>query len=486
MINENQKNTGKNEALDALEGGMQLAFKNAEYEKVRSLALDIKAIDPENQIVKQLLSKLDAEQPAQDKAKKAEKVKEYENMLRILNKQRDYKKIKSLAQELKSFDPSNKAADKWINKADRKLLGKGLLASIFSKKPAQTKPVEKKGEPVPNLNLSPTSAPVEASKATVKAPESQANLKTPAAISPSPVPKPEVRPTPPSLPVESLSSKEDVAEKKALEEKEPTPAPTKKALGNTFTRMFGGGDSKGSGSIIDKIVEKTDQKKAKDVQKTPFNWLKFARGMMNVTMVFILFTAGFLYLSLDPNNTVLGFFGIEQNTGSNLHAAAEVLSNKETEVEVLKKEIEVYKSGYNDADIALVQSIIDKRIDWPDTFEKIKEVTNSVYDLNDFFNYVEYNNYSLDTDNKTVRLSGTLTDPLGRNLTKLVELEEAFKYYPKDKNNPNDTTKPYFTDLKEMTSFSKSLDEETGRFMSSFQLSFAFNEAEDDDADQQE
>jgi nitrogen regulatory protein P-II 2 len=123
-----------------------------------------------------------------------------------------------------------------------------------------------------------------------------------------------------------------------------------------------------------------------------------------------------------------------------------------------------------------VETIIDERINWPDIFAKINEVTNSVYELNDFFKYVEYNNYSFDAEQGSIRVTGTLSDPLGRNLTKLVELEEAFKFYPKDKNNPEDTTQPYFTEFREFTSFSKSLDPRTGRFTSNFQMSFSLNE----------
>jgi len=463
-----QNSVGKNDSLDALEAGIQLAYKNGQYEKVHSLASDIRALDPNNRVVSQLLSKLEVDdRPLDDEVGRSKKVGEYENMLRILNTQRDFKKIKQLAQELKVFDPSNKAADKWLKKAERKLLGKGLLASIFSKKPVHQKPVEKLGNPLPDLNLRPT--------------------KTVSALSALPTVGSTQTVSKPSIKAPDIST--DLQVPKVTTEFIESEAPVKKKLGNTFTRIFGGdvpGSKSGAGSIIDQIVEKTDQKKPKKAQKTPFNWLKFAQGMMNFVLVFVLFTAGFLYLSLDTNNTVLGLFGIDHNTGSNLHAAAQVLSDKEMEVKTLNQEIAVYKTGYNDADIELVQSIIDQRIDWPDTFSKINEVTNFVYDLNDFFNYVEYNNYSLDTDSMTVRLSGTLTDPLGRNLTKLVELEEAFKYYPRDKANPDDPTKPYFYDLKEMTSFSKSLDEETGRFISSFQLSFALNDHSAAEADAQE
>lgn len=270
-------------------------------------------------------------------------------------------------------------------------------------------------------------------------------------------------------------------------------AKPKEKKGNLFTRMFGGKEeAKDKKSIIDTIVAKTGEakkvekkeakkevKKIKGVKKEEDAgaFLTFARVFMNFAAVFIVFSAGFLYVDfIDKENTFLSLVGIQENTGSRLHKASEETRELSREEAILNQNIELYKGGYQDNSLDIVANIIDERINWPDIFAKINEVTNSVYELNDFFKYVEYNNYSFDAEKGAIRVSGTLSDPLGRNLTKLVELEEAFKYYPKDKNNPDDPTKSYFHAFREFTSFSKTLDQKTGRYTSNFQLSFALSE----------
>lgn len=204
--------------------------------------------------------------------------------------------------------------------------------------------------------------------------------------------------------------------------------------------------------------------------------LTFSKMFLNFTAIFILLSATFLYVEwMDKQNAVLGLVGIQENTGGKLYQAAAEMDVLKKQEDSLNKDIELYKGGYSDKDFATVQKIIDNRINWPDIFSKITEVTNSVYELNDFFKYIEYNNYAFDDTTNSIRVTGTLSDPLGRNLTKLVELEQAFQNYPRDKNNPDDKTKPYFKGFLEMNSFSKKLDTTTNRFTSSFQLSFQLN-----------
>ena len=242
-------------------------------------------------------------------------------------------------------------------------------------------------------------------------------------------------------------------------------------------------------SIIDTIVAKTDEKKvekapkkkaiklkkAKDEDATAI--LTFAKVFMNFTAIFIIFSAAFLYVEfIDEQNTMLSLIGVEENTGSRLHTAAEDNIKNKRQEGVLSKDIELFKGGYQDSALGAVDQIIDSRINWPDIFNKIDDVTDSIYDHNKFFKYIEYNNYSFDAEKGTIRVTGTLTDPVGRNLTRLVELEEAFIYFPTDKNNPDDPGKPFFSGFREFTSFSKTLDQTTGRYTSNFQLSFELNE----------
>ena len=123
-----------------------------------------------------------------------------------------------------------------------------------------------------------------------------------------------------------------------------------------------------------------------------------------------------------------------------------------------------------------MEALIESRINWPDLLKKINEVANSVYELNDFFNYIEYSNYSVDFKTGAIQVSGTLSDPEGNNLAQLVVLEEAFKNYPRDPSNPDDTTIPYFENFAEFNSLSKTFDDEMGRYTSGFQLAFSIKD----------
>ncbi len=60
-----------------------------------------------------------------------------------------------------------------------------------------------------------------------------------------------------------------------------------------------------------------------------------------------------------------------------------------------------------------------------------------------------------------------------RRRARLIELESAFKNYPRSAADPDDKTEPYFYGIQEFKTVSKSLDRRTGRFVSNFQLSFS-------------
>jgi len=164
---------------------------------------------------------------------------------------------------------------------------------------------------------------------------------------------------------------------------------------------------------------------------------------------------------------------------SRLHAAAQTLEGLEKDEGKIEKEIKEYQEGYQDKNKEVVQNIVENRLDWPDLIQKLNEVTESVYEKNPLSQYVQYNNYAYDVERGELRVSATLSDPLGKNLTKLAELEEAFRYYPKDKNNPNDEREPYFYGLKDFTSFSKTYSKTTGRYVSNFSLTLYTKPLED-------
>ena len=246
------------------------------------------------------------------------------------------------------------------------------------------------------------------------------------------------------------------------------------------------GDGKAPQSIIDVIVEKkTEEKnKEKNVGKTKvvekrqegFLILGFSKAFLNFSIIFVIFSATFLYVNIvDKNNVVLKMFNIEENYAQKLHGSAVRIDELKKNKRALSEEIKRYQEGYNNNHEATVKSIIDSRLNWPDVLAKINEVANSIYELNDFFQYIQFNNFSFDTGNRKISLSGSLRDPGKRNLTRMVDLEEAFKYYPGERKLSGETIKPYFLGSNEFTSYSKSFDNNTGDYISRFSLSFKLN-----------
>ena len=454
------------------------------------------------------------------------KLREYENMFKILFRQKDYNKLQALILELKSLNLDASMVEKWQKILDKKQSG-GFLTSFFKKKKKKTvssgvlaplQKVEAKAHP-PMIKKAPENpVPIEARPA------------VPVPISTQKIPQisPKINESLPKLtPISQPAVHESVSEAKPIFSENSTDHSTAsisnassdlkkpenklvvsqapevtgsispplkpkqpdieaQAKGNTFTKMFGHGSGAAkTGSVIDQIVASSEKKK-----KTPNASLQtkaerqvkrlysFSKIFANFTAIFIVLTAAFLFVETDSQNRVLGAVGVDQNTGSKLHASAESLAEKENEVAVLELQINQFSSGYADSSLGTVQTLIEERINWPDIISKINEVTHSVYELNDFFQYIQYDNYSFDAERQTIRITGTLSDPQGRNLTKLVELEEAFMSFPGDLNDPEDTTLPYFQDFKELTSLRKTFDEKTGRYVSDFQLSFVLSSSD--------
>lgn len=444
--NTNPQPDAASKPIDVLIKDMLLAFGDKNFELTEKLIAQVNAVSPNNPEAQKITKKLEKAKLEQEKQAKASKLKEYAAMLNELYKKQDLDKLFALTKELKDFDQGGKTADAWFlkieklsKKLNKKLEGleafipekKSFFSSLFSKsKSSKNDEVEK---------LADTPGQVDESK--------------------------------------GLTLTND-----------PTKIKTSKT-GNTFTKMFAANEPvKSSTSVIDQIVAKTDKKEVEakkeekplpvgvSKKKKKLDLFSISKLCMNFTILFIALSGAYLYVEfVDVNNTFLSVVGFDETTGSRLHNASESVGEKTREEARLKAEVQRYEAGYDDGALNTVGSIIDNRVNWPDVFSKINEVTNSVYELNDFFRYIEYNNYTFNAANGTIGVSGTLSDPLGQNLTRLVELEEAFLYYPRDPNNPEDTTEPYFTGFREFLNFSKELDETTGRYNSSFQLSFNLN-----------
>jgi hypothetical protein len=251
--------------------------------------------------------------------------------------------------------------------------------------------------------------------------------------------------------------------------------------GNIFTKLFGktAENEKPTESIIDTIVAQADhsEKSEKDNWKKeedsgePF--LKFANLFLKFSVAFIVLSAGFFYsYNMDEGNTILSLVGVNNNA-IQLKSAASALSDRQTQKDSLTKEIDKYKKGYQNDYKDTIDKIVANRMNWSDLIAKLNEVTESVYEKNALAQYVQYNNYSYDATTGQLTVSATLSDPLGKNLTKLAELENAFMYYPKDPSNPNDNTKPYFYGFQGFRSYAKTFNKATGRYTSSFSLSLS-------------
>lgn len=449
--------------IKTLEKSMKDAFKAADYDAVKTAYDKITRLDAGNRLAQKLMQKAEKIKEKKEKAFKEEKAKEYVDMFKKLYKESNIEKLTALVKEFKESDPENKHAIKWelrAQKLQEKEMGKK------KEKPAEATPLKIEAKPEPPKPVS-------------------------SVLAISAVPKAVTPPAPviPVIPKAVIPSTLVVPVAPKAEAKKEAPEEVK---GNIFTKMFGKEEELDKKSIIDTIVAKTDKKaqkkaeKKEGVKKVTLKPVKkeegaaglliFSRIFMNFAIIFIALSAIFIYVEwIDKENTVLRLAGVTENTGGKLHKASQQLESLQKEEKDLNKNIELYKGGYDDQAVKMLDQIIGERINWPDIFDKIKQVTNSVYAMNDFFKYIEYNNYSFDAEKGAIRVSGTLSDPLGRNLTKLVVLEEAFKYYPKDKNDPEDKTQPYFVGFNEFTSFSKTFNEKTGRYISSFQLSFSLN-----------
>ncbi len=515
--------------IKALEVQIKQEFRAGELPQINKLADEIKELDPNNKTVKKIENRIENAKKVLEKQERKEKIKGLTAEIKELLSNEEWDKAKDKANELLKVDENNSFAGKTLKKVDKtkeaevsapkeapkpdKEKKPGFFASLFKKKEESASaklssakpspPVDKKAEAPAVVMPKAEPAPVQPVISATPPAEPKKPVSTEAEPSGEEAPKEEVKPavspksvvpmpfTPkaePALPVEEavkpapaapdakqmaampLGAVSELSSKKPIERKE--------AKGNIFTKLFGKkeGAPKPTKSIIDTIVEKTgrakikknEKKKAKDTEE---GLLKFATAFLEFSIAFILISAGFFYAyNIDEQNRILNIVGIEENYASRLHAASQTLEEKKAEERGLNKEIQKYMEGYEDERRETIEKIVESRMDWPDILRKLNEVTESVYEKNALAQYVQYNNYSYNVETGQFSVSATLSDPLGKNLTKLAELEEAFMYYPKDKDNPDDETQPYFYGLKEFKSFSKTFDKTAGRYRSTFSL----------------
>jgi hypothetical protein len=513
--------------ISAYENEMKKAFKEAKFDLVKEIAPKLTALDPQNKLAVKLVGDIEKAKYEALKKANADKINILQNKAKQAFASGKFAELDQYSREVLTIDPENGYIKKLLAKAEdiKKEAGLKVAKEMAKAKQIAEKPVKKEELKVQKPVGAVPAKTEEKSKTGLFA----KLFKKPEVTEVKPalqIVKPQVASAPKSAPQPVLQVSKPVAEgenkmgvfaklfkKQEEAEIKPVSQPVKPQIatiakavaqpvlqvskpavedkGNIFTKMFGDKDESSAGekagkSIIDTIVAKTAAKKAesrmakveKKVEKKEEGaaFVTFSKMFLQFTVAFIVITAGFFYVqNIDANNRVLGLMGME-NYASRLHNAAQDLEKKKTDEAGINKEIDKFKKGYDNQYEKTINGIIQKRLNWPDVLAKINEVANSISPENEILQYIKFNSFSFDAEKRSITVSGTLTDSLGKNLTKLAMLEEAFKYYPKDKTNPDDTTKPYFENLKEFTSFSKSFNKTTGKYTSNFQLSFTLAE----------
>ncbi len=361
-------------------------------------------------------------------------------------------------------------------------LGKDSSKPVIAPVAAKAEAKEAAKEPAKNLNLvSKLASAVDTKSKVPVAKPVESPMGVPIGVSSGPV-KSEIKPAVPfAVPPAAEQAPLKPIESQLKVEQETVAKPESKiqGKGNIFTSLFGKEEvEKPTASVLETIVAKTAPEKAEPkkekvpMERTGESFLGFSSAFLRLAIVFIAVSAAFLYVeNIDANNTVLGIgFINKENNAIQLHNASKTIEEESAKVKRLNQEIAKYQGGYQDDHQEAIKKIVSGRMDWPSILKKLNEVTESVYEKNAISQYVQYNNYTYNSETSQLTVTGTLSDPLGKNLTKLAELEQAFKNYPKDPKNPDDDRKPYFYGLQEFNSFAKSFNNSTGRFQSTFNL----------------
>ncbi|MBU0650428.1 hypothetical protein KKC59_00800, partial [bacterium] len=424
------KRAANAEKIKNLEKSIKTAFNDAKFEDVEKLAEKMKEVDAENKTAIKFVSKIEEAKKEAVRKENAEKINRLQDTIKAAYKEANFDVLNKTAEELFKIDSENKFAKKYLAKAqedrteakefeakakmksekDVKAEGKESFFSKWFKKEEKVeikKGVEaeiapKKAEPVKSEAPAPVAPVVAPAKVEVLAPVTEAKA-------PAPV-----------VPVKKIDINDA-------------------GKGNVFTKMFKKKEAEveeTQKSIIDTIVLKSSEKKEEkavkikqektEEKKNAVVFLGFARAFLQFTLAFMVLSAGFFYVTnIDENNRILALFGVEENYASRLHAASLQVQGKENGQKDLNKEISLYQEGYNTRYEDAINGIIENRLNWPDILEKINEITDVVYERNAISQYVKYTSFSFDAEGGTVSVNGSLSDPLGKNLQKLAELEEA-------------------------------------------------------------
>jgi len=521
------------EQIKLLENNLEEALEEKNNFAIKSAIDTLIKADPENKSAKKAQVKLDEEKEKLEKEARKEKIDGLTNEIKEFMKNEEWDKTVNFANELLKVEWNNSLAVKALKKAaeaknvqydtlvkvtapKEKETKLGFFAGLFGEKAeVQKEELKEPVKPIPAMPIktearvtpTPSAKTIESAKAKSMgvATPSDFFVQRPSMIKPEVPKKEEAAPSIPTLKpaaavpqvkVEPIAPAPLSAVKKpmeaqtvakALETKQKTapetakPKETESEKGNIFTKLFGKKvePEKPTESIIETIVSQAEQGrkvtrefKAKE-EGTAENFVKFSNLFLRFSVVFIVLSAAFFYVTnIDEDNLALSMLD-QKNNAIQLKNAAESLRKSEKDKTDIQEEITRYEKGYENEYKTTIDIIKSKRIDWPDLIRKLNEVTESVYEKNALAQYVQYNNYSYDVADGKLTVSATLSDPLGKNLTKLAELEEAFTYYPKDKNDPNDKTTPYFQNLQEFRSYAKSFNKATGRYTSNFTLSLS-------------
>ena len=473
--------------MKELENNLKLALKGKNESKVKEAAWEIRKIEPENKAAINALKKIEEDRKNSEKKAKEEKIKASEKEIKVFLKNNESDKVAEKANELLKDDPRNKTAAKALKeienlkkksiavpaavlKTEQKQGFFNRLTDLLPKKgkkidqrakTAETKfevvsgvkPAEAKTAPqneiAREVKIAVTPAvPAEpvniAQPVKPSANENSENKITPSSfLSPKPsIIKPVI---PAKPPVTTFKNASQIFPEKTEKAEMPSPVmPTAvpsepktenvPEKGNIFTKLFGKKEEaeKPAGSIIETIVAQADKtKKQSEITKkeetdTGESFLKFSNLFLKFSVVFILIISAFFYIfNIDENNTVLTLFSIENNAIT-LKNSADKLNDLEKQKDGINKEIDKYKKGYENEYQNTIDSIVKNRLDWPNLIKELNQVTESVYEKNALAKYVQYNNYTYDAASGRLGVSATLSDPLGKNLTKLAELEDAF------------------------------------------------------------
>ncbi|MFH0820984.1 MAG: hypothetical protein V1908_04370 [Candidatus Peregrinibacteria bacterium] len=494
--------------IEAIELKLKTAYSQNRFAEVKTLAADLQKLDPVNVTAKRFLERVADKEKAAIRAANAEKINKLQDDMTQAFKAARFDEVERLSAELLKMDPGNKVVAKTKAKieAAKHALKKKQEEALKPKKPSlwsrlqaywATQAAAKKSRQLKAKLSAPEASrqamiakPVVATPNVFQALAAKVDEKP---VAPKPVlasaisiPAVTSAMTPKLAPVPA--SPLPMAVVKPVSAVAPTPKSTvisKEPNGNVFTKLFGKKEviqPSQNKSIIETIVSKTakpvNPSKAEQPQgETGMRLLNFANAFFQFAVAFMVITAGFFYAqNLDQENRIFSLVG-KTNYASRLHQAATTIDEKKSEEEALNQEVKKYEKGYNNRYEELIKKVVEKRLNWPDILEKITEITDTVYERNELSQYIQYQSFSFDAEKGLVRVSGTLSDPLGKNLTKLEELQQAFRTYPRDPDNSNDTTPTYFYDVQELTSLRKAFDKRTGRYTSSFQLSFALQPA---------